>query len=164
MQTYESVFGNEREPNLPSLSCRAALELDFLMDGTMQQGEKFEALKRLSQRISKSTKEPEDSSTNETPRVPFNSLDPIVPYVVHEAIMGCVNGFTVRPSTVSQLMAQAKKIVDKMKEVISDPQKARQEQRQDLEDLKSFCLRLCDRALALEESFCDNEPPHPFMS
>ena len=164
---YSSTFENESlgelESNIPSLSCRAEFELDYLMTGTMQQDEEFEALKRLSQRISKSTEEPEDCSSSNTPRAPFNSLDPIVPYVVHEAIMGCENGFTEHPSTVSELMVQAKNIVNLIKEVISDPQKAMQDQRQDLEDLKSFCLRLCDRALALEESFYDTEPPHPFV-
>lgn len=152
----------EIEEDLPWLACRAALELDNLI---LDRHKGFDAVPKLIKRIA--TPLFPEIETKESSEQQAAYLDPTAMVMVHRAIE--VSELTLgrillegkqRPITrVNELLANTKEIVALLNSVVDTPEKCRENQKQELENMRSFCLALSKSASAREPLYDEYQKP-----
>ena len=142
----------EFERDLPSVACRAGIELDDLVRG---RGSKLHAIRRLVSDIEGSL------TTVQEPEAPASLLNPTTVVVLNGAISDLISR---QPASIPDLIEQAKAIVKNLKAVVANPENSGEEQLGRLRQMRTFCLKLCNRASSLEPSRYDIRPAHPFRS
>ncbi len=142
--------------DLPSLACDAAIELDNLI---LKRSKKLESVNRLITTISEAGLVRNHDEEGVIGFRYIDVIDPLMALVLNGAIGD--SKFSISKETVQELLGEAKKLTMKLKNIVSDPEKASGEEIEETKRLKSFCLALSKRALLNEPALHDFELEHP---
>jgi hypothetical protein len=147
----ECAILEEFERDLPSVACRAAIELDNLI---LDRSTGLRAVHTLVRDIE------ESFTTIKEPASPNSLLNPTTAVVINGAIRDSME--EAPPKSISGLVEEAAKIVVRLKNVLADPSTYRTTRSAELEQMRSFCLALSRRASAFEPSRHEARSWNPF--
>lgn len=142
------------EEDLPNLACDAAFELDKLILG---RSEKLEALSTLVDLIAEFSSA---SFSGDGENGPLSNLNPSTAVALNSAIGE--SRLSVTTNTIDALIKEANNIIEDLKTLIDNPQKAKESDLEKVKKFRSFCLFLSKHALATEPTLYDLEPYHPY--
>jgi len=141
----------ESRVDLPFLALRAAIDLDNLI------GKRSEDLKAINQLVEMISQELVLSACETTSMA---QLNPATAVVLNYAIDD--SKISTAQTKISELIRETRQIVQSLREVAENTQKALAEEPETIEQLKSFCLALSKRALASEAPSYEEESQHPY--
>ena len=139
------------ERDLPSLACRAAVELDNLSLG---RSTGLESVRKLSLSLQESLPEVADFAS------PSSLFDPTMAIVVNGAISDARQAEPIRQMT--KLLSETKTITDRLDNLLQDPDEFCRTSLDQVKELRSFCLALSKRAFGSKRPRQSRAPRHPF--
>jgi len=139
------------ERDLPSLACRAAVELDNLNLG---RSSSLENVQKLSRSLKESLPEVADFAS------PSSLFDPTMAIVVNGAISDTRQAEPIRQ--MAKLLDETKNITDRFENLLRDPTEFCRTSLDEVKTLRSFCLALSKRAFAFKGPRQSRTPQHPF--
>lgn len=145
----ESSRSWQLENDLPSVACQAAIELDNLIIG---RSIGLEAAKRLSSIISQSLPSRSEACTQQC------WFDPTTAVAMHRAITDT----QVPLESFEELLRKTGEILGDLGKLGDDPNAFKAQGAKTLPMMRAFCLALSKHASALQQSFDDQMPDHPF--
>ncbi len=139
----------ELQGDLATVSCYAATEID---DFLLERAGHFEAVRRLIGMLRKSiVSVPEPAS-------PKSLIDPTTAVAMKHALLDSDPGLEPSLTTIDELVREAGRVTDALTRIADNPREFGPEKRPEIEKLRSLCLSLANRALALEEPLDEREP------
>jgi len=140
--------------DLPSLACHAAIELDNLLRG------KSTGLNFVMQLAEVISQEMALSSGDTASIISLGHLNPATAVALNYAFAD--SELSSSKTKISELIGEIRQIVQCLRRVVENPEKALTEEPTKVEQLKSFCLALSKRALAIETPQYQDETQHPY--
>lgn len=141
----------EPELDLSSLACDAAIELDNLIRGKSQD---LGTVKKLIVEIEDLGK----GLSNSARHGGLAQLSPTTAVALNSAIDD--SELSSAQSDISGLSKETDRIIERLKNLVSNPQKAKAEE--PVEKLRSFCIALSRHALASKPPIYEAESGHPY--
>ena len=145
----------ESKIDLPLLANHAAIELDNLIR------KKREDLKAVNKLIEVISRELVLSSSDPTSKITLVQLNPATAVALNYAINDSKLSTTTQ-TKISDVIRETRQVVQCLRRVVENPQKALEEEPEKIEQLKSFCLALSKRALARKLPRYKTESRHPY--
>jgi len=140
---------------LPSLACHAAIELDNLIR------DKSKNLDAVIQLIAVISDVGQVLSLSDTTKgFPLAHLNPAAAVALNAAI--AESKLSIALTNLSDLSKETNQVLQSLTELVENPQRAKEEEPEKLDKLKSFCLSLSKHALASEPPLYDAESQHPY--
>ena len=147
----QNAISETLERDLPSLACRAAVELDNLGLG---RSSGLESVRKLSLSLKKSLPEVADFAS------PSSLFDPTMAIVVNGAISDTKQAEPIRQ--MAELLGETKNITDRLENLLQDPDEFCRTSLDQVKELRSFCLALSKRAFGFKRPRQSRTPQHPF--
>lgn len=137
--------------DLPSLACRAAIELDNLI---LAEAGRLDAVSALGSTLQESLTEVAE------PASPSSLLNPTTAIVVNGAISDAKR---IEPlGQLDELIGETKNITHAFDELLHDPDAFRKTRLSDLVEMRSFCLALSKRAFGFKRARQRRTRQRPF--
>lgn len=148
VETSEDIFLYEAKNDLPSLACFGAIEIDKII---LDKVYNLNILKKLADKLLNSIKSHKVQSDT------MSLIDPKSVIVMNHAIQDSYTSIP-RLKTVDDLVQQARKITEKLQAIVSNPDPFKREKREELKELRSFCIAISKHASSFERSLYNNAP------